>query len=190
MGNIAPVPGLACQVPGGSVRQLRLALADAQQRYDEVSSAISRRTSAITLVWGLVTRFLPAPRPRVARTSLKLWLLSVTGWWAHPLRRGTNRGTNTQSILGNPGLPERTPWASVQVGRSWRGSGLLVNGRSAVRIRSPAPSSAWCVRTSVRTCGAPVQRVRVSVHGQPDRATPEGLHDRARWLRKPRPSLG
>src|SRR5436190_15785246 len=89
--------------------------------------------------------------PASCTPSLKLWLLSVTGWWAHPLRRGTNRGTNTQSILGNLGLPERTPWASVQVGRSWRGSGLLVNGRSAVRIRSPAPRPASLARTPVRT---------------------------------------
>jgi hypothetical protein len=141
-------------------------------------------TSGITLVWGLVTRFLPTSRPRVAHTSLKLRLLSVTGWWAHPLRRGTNRGTNTQSILGNPGLPERTPWTSVQVGRSWRGSGLLVNGRSAVRIRSPAPRSASLARTPIRADMAPVQPRVQPTTGSITRRLPL-LRRRSRRARSP-----
>jgi hypothetical protein len=69
-------------------------------------------------------------------TGLRLWTVACR---PRGTVRGTVRGTARRIIPAQRVLSARWPVPSVQLARSVHGAVLLVNGRSAVRSRSPAP---------------------------------------------------
>jgi hypothetical protein len=71
-----------------------------------------------------------------AYAQLQSWIPAY-----HPC--GTFRGTVFWLIPAQRVPSVRSTVLSVQLARVLHGAGLLVNGRSAVRSRSPAPRSEW-----------------------------------------------
>ena len=75
----------------------------------------------------------------------------ITHCHEEQVRRGTGRGTGGAESPAFCAQWWHSRVVSVQVAGTGLGSMLLVSGRSAVRIRSPAPSSVRVFRTSVQT---------------------------------------
>ena len=98
-------------------------------------------------------------------------------WTFARRQRGTVRGTTRRIIPAQPVLSVRSPVPSVQLARVRPVSALLVNGRSAVRIHSPAlhkgPSSrldrsaVWT--DSPETVGGSPDGVRPEIRRSPAR---------------------
>ena len=100
-----------------------------------------------------------APGVRLARgaaAAASVHYARLRSWTFGRRQRGTVRGTTRRIIPAQQVPSVRLPVSSVQLARVQPVSTLLVNGRSAVRIRSPAPRSASDFRTVVRQHDDPV----------------------------------
>ncbi len=98
-----------------------------------------------------------------ACTPPKAVRVTTLGYGHEPLltvSRGTFRGTVLWVIPAHPVLSMRFRVPSVQLAHTLLGAGLLVNGRSAVRMRSPAPQGFHVSVAPMFTFGPGVSRVR------------------------------